>query len=346
MNQPAKDAAGAPSWGASRRGFLGLALGASAAGLLSACSGGSGSGGSDTIKILNTSSTGSITLNKLMASEKFFEKVGVKASISNLNSGNQVLAGLVSGAADITIFSGLIGVFPGIEQGMNLKVLGGTQITSSSALFSGDPQIQTVRDLKGKSLGAGAVGSQIYDAFAAILAKYDIARTDVTFRNIGSSAESMKAALAKQVDCGYGEVGDQPLATKDGVRMITTVSEELPLWINGGAVASPSTISAKRESLVKVMAAYVNLFKFMATPESKAPYVAAYASSGGTQAGGEAEWEFLYKVTSYSATLDLPTDKVDYIQQLNVSAGTQKKVLAYDSYTDLSLRKEAVALAG
>lgn len=329
--------------GTSRRTFLGLALGAAATGLLAGCAGTTGDPG--TVKILNTSATAAITLNHLLTSGKYFEKAGVQAQISNLSSGNQVLAGLVSGSADITVLSGLIGVFPGIEKGMSLKVLGGTQVVSTSALFSGNPQVRSVRDLKGKTLGVGAVGSELYDVFAALLAKYDIARSDVTFRNIGSSADSLKAALAKQIDCGYGQVGEQPLAARNDVRMIATVSQELPLWMNQGAVASTRAIATKRESLVKVLAAYVSLFKDLATPQSKDPYVAAYVTAGGSAAEGAAEWQYINQNQAYSPALDLPADKVAFIQQQNVANGSQQKVLDYTSYTDLSLRADALALA-
>lgn len=329
-------------WQPSRRGFLGLTLGAAATGLLAAC--GSSGGDSGTVKILNTSATGAVAINHLMTSGKYFQKFGVNAQVTNLSSGNQVLAGLVSGSADITILSGLVGVFPGLEKGMNLKVVGGTQVVSTSALFSGNPAVQSVRDLKGKTIGVGAVGSELYDVFAALLAKYGIARSDVTFRNVGSSADSLKAALAKQIDCGYGQVGNQPLAAQHGVRMIATVSKELPLWMNQGAVASAQAISAKRQSLVKVLAAYATLFSDLATPASKAPYVAAYVAAGGSAAEGEAEWTYCNQNTAYSPTLDLPADKVSFIQQQNVASGSQKQVLAYDSYTDLSLRTDALAL--
>lgn len=330
------------SWGTSRRGFLGLALGATAAGLLSACSSESSDPG--TVRILNTSATAAITINHMLANGKYFEKFGVNATISNLSSGNQVLAGLVSGSADITVLSGLIGVFPGIAQGMDLKVLGGTQVVSTSALFSANPDVKTVSDLKGKTLGSGAVGSELYDVFSALLAKYGIARSDVTFRNVGSSADSFKAAIAKQIDCGYGQVGDQPLATKHDTRMIATVSEQLPLWINQGAAASAKAIASKRKSLVKVLAAYAQLFSDLTKADSKDPYVKAYIAAGGTQAAGAAEWEYLNKNTAYSPTLDLPTDKVQFVQQQNVATGTQKQVLSYNSFTDLTLRTEALAL--
>ncbi|MFF3566479.1 ABC transporter substrate-binding protein [Nocardia jiangxiensis] len=323
----------------SRRGFLGLTAGVGAAGLLAAC-------GSDpnTISIINTSATAAVALNQLLTDGKYFDKLGVKTKISNVSAGNQVLAAVASGSSDLTMTSGLIGILPGIEKGMRLKVVGGTQVVSTSALFTKDPQITSVRDLGGKSLGVGAVGAELYAVFAALFAKYGISKDGATFRNVGSSADSLKAALAGQVDCGYGQVGNQALATKQGARMIATVNEELPLWMNNAAVASTEAISKKRSALVKVLAGYAQLFAYLGTPESKDPYVQAYTGAGGSAAEGEQEWQFINQNGCYSPTLDFPEKKAEFIQKQNIASGTQTKVLAYDSYTDLSVQADALAL--
>lgn len=327
----------------SRRGFFGLTAGVGAAGLLAACGGTGGDTGN--IKIVNTSATAAIALNHLLTDGKYFEKAGVNAQVTNVSSGNQVLAAVASGSADITVLSGLIGILPGIEQGMKIKVVGGTQVVSTSALFSGNPQIKSAQDLGGKTLGAGAVGSELYAVFTALLAKYKIPKDSVTFRNVGSSADSLKAALAKQIDCGYGQVGNEPSASKQDVRMIATVNHELPLWMNQAAAASTQAISSKRQSLVKALAAYAMLFRDLTAPQSKDPYVAAYVAAGGSPTEGEAEWNYLNQTTAYSPTLDFPADKADFIQEQNVASGSQKSVLDYHSYTDLSLRDEALTLA-
>ena len=337
-----------PSRLVTRRGFLGTALGAGVAGsiglLTAGCSSASGSSSGDpTIKIINTSATGALAINNLLKSGGYFKKAGVNATITNVSAGNQVLAAVASGSADITILSGLISVFPAIDKGLKLKVLGGTEVVSTSAIFTADPSVKTISDLTGKTIGVGAVGSELYDVFSALLAKYNIAQSKVTYRNVGSSADSFKAVLAKQIDVGYGQVGDQVTAQQHGARMIATVSTELPLWINQGAVASASAVASKREALVKVLAAYAKLFQYLATAESQADYVKAYTATGASADEATLEWKFLNNNAAYSPTLALPENKMTFIQQQNVKNGSQSKVLAFSSYTDFSLRSDALA---
>jgi ABC-type nitrate/sulfonate/bicarbonate transport system substrate-binding protein len=330
----------------SRRSFLGAAgVGiAGAGGLLTAGCSDDGGGGGDSVKIVNASAIGAFTLNHLMDQLGYFKSFGVEAKVANLASGNQVLAAVGSGSADLTVLSGFTGVFPAIEKGMRLKVLGGTAVVSQNVLFSKNPQVESARDLAGKTLGVGAVGSELYNLSAALLRKYHIATKDVTFRNVGSSADSLKAALAGQIDCGYGQVGNEALAKTKGARSIATISEELPLWINGGAVASEKAVKSKRKALVKVLAAYAKLFAYLTTAESKDKYVAAYVAAGGSQAEALLQWQFIKKNTVYSPTLDLPAERTTFIQQQNVYSGSQKKVLDYNAYTDLGLRTDALAL--
>lgn len=331
--------------GLTRRSFLGATLGAGLVGSMGVLTAGCSSGdtGDPTVSIINTSATGAIAISNLLSSGGYFKQAGVKATITNVSSGFQVVAAVDSGYADLTILSGLVSTFPGIDKGMSLKVLGGTQVVSTSAIFSGNPAVKDVSDLAGKSIGVGEVGSELYDVFSALLAKYHIPHSSVTFRNVGSSADSFNAALAGQVDVGYGQVGNRLTAEKHGARMIATVNDELPLWINQGAVASTSAIAGKRDALVKVLAAHMSLFQYLTTADSKTDYVKAYVAAGGSPAAGKVEWEFLRSKTAYSPTLTLPEDKMNFLQQQNVGNGSQSKILGYSSYTDFSLRGDALA---
>src|SRR5580658_9285245 len=157
-----------PAGTITRRGFLGATLGVSLAGsmgVLTGCSSSGGGSGGGTVKIINTSATGAFAVDNLLNSGGYFKKAGINASITNVSAGNQVLAAVASGSADITVLSGMISVFPAIDKGLPLKVLGGTEVVSTSAIFTSDPQVKSLSDLAGKTIGVGAVGSELYDVF-------------------------------------------------------------------------------------------------------------------------------------------------------------------------------------
>lgn len=316
--------------------------GLAAAGCASAKSSGSAS---SAINIVNASATGSLAAGRVMEANGYFTRRGVTAKTTYVQTGSDVVAALANGSADLTVFSGLISILPAIAQGLPLKVLGGTEVVSTTALFSAEPEIRGIRDLKGQSIGVGAVGAELYDEAVAVLATVGLTASDVTFRNVGSSADSFEAAMARQVGAGFGQVGDVGAAAKNKGHLITEIAQSLPLWIENGAVASVSALNSKHEALVKALAAYVDFFRFMATDASKQQYVNAFVAAGGTAAAGEGEWTFIRDRQAYSVDLDLPPAKMAFIQQQNVKNGAQKRVLSFSEYASTSVAEDAVKLA-
>ena len=307
--------------------------------------GSSGSTSSINMSIVNASATGSLAAGRIMQANGYFKRRGVTASTTYVATGSQVAAALASGSADLTVFSGLVSIMPAIAQGMQLKVLGGTEVVSTTALFSAEPGIRSIRDLKGQTIGVGAVGTELYDEAVAVLATVGLTASDVTFRNVGSSAASFEAAMGKQVGAGFGQVGDIGTAGKHGGHLVTEIAQSLPLWIENGAVASVAALNSKREGLVKTLAAYVDFFRFMTTDGSKQQYVNAFVAAGGDAVAGEGEWTFIHDHQAYSVSLDLPSAKMEFIQQQNVKNGAQKRVLSFSEYADTSVAADAVKLA-
>jgi ABC-type nitrate/sulfonate/bicarbonate transport system substrate-binding protein len=309
------------------------------------CGSAGSSGSTYNVNIVNASATGSLAAGRIMDANGYFKRHGVTAKTTYVATGSQVVAALASGAADLTVFSGLVSIMPAIAQGIQLKVLGGTEVVSTTALFSAEPGIRGIRDLKGQSIGVGAVGSELYDEAVAVLATVGLTASDVTFRNVGSSAESFTAAMAKQVGAGFGQVGDIGAAGKHGGHLVTEIAQSLPLWIENGAVASVSALNSKRQGLVETLAAYVDFFRFMTTDGSKQQYVNAFVAAGGDAAAGAGEWAFIHDQQAYSVSLDLPPAKMEFIQQQNVKNGAQKRVLSFSEYADTSVAADAVKLA-
>ena len=312
---------------------------------LAGCGSAGSSGSTSSISIVNASATGSLAAGRIMQANGYFKRHGVTAKTTNVTTGSQVVAALASGSADLTVFSGLISIMPAIARGIQLKVLGGTEVVSTTALFSAEPGIRSIRDLKGQSIGVGAVGTELYDEAVAVLATVGLTASDVTFRNVGSSAASFEAAMAKQVGAGFGQVGDIGTAAEHGGHLVTEIAQSLPLWIENGAVTSVSALNNKREAVVKALAAYVDFFRFMATDGSKQQYVNAFVAAGGDAVAGEGEWTFIRDRQAYSVSLDLPPMKMAFIQQQNVKNGAQKRVLSFSEYADTSVAEDAVKLA-
>jgi hypothetical protein len=58
----------------------------------------------------------------------------------------------------------------------------------------------------------------------------------------------------------------------------------------------------------------------------------------------EHQWTFIQQYRPYAVDLTLSAQRLDYMQRLNVSVGSQKTVLPFDRVADMSLAEEALKL--
>jgi NitT/TauT family transport system substrate-binding protein len=101
-----------------------------------------------------------------------------------------------------------------------------------------------------------------------------------------------------------------------------------------------------REAIVRALAAYAKVFRFVQRPESRDAWVAASARVLKTSANGEPDpqWKFFQDAKPFPPQIALTAERVRYIQALNVTMGLQKKALPFAQVADMSLAEEALRL--
>lgn len=329
-----------------RREFLkigsGVVAGATLGGLV-ACA--PKAGASDTINIVSTSGTTSLVLTALMEDVGYLSELGVKANFINVADGNKVAAALISGHADLCPSAGFTQVLAAIGRGAPLRLVGGGAVKNFNVVFSGKPDVRTLKDLEGRSVGVGALGTQLHQTMIALFDKYGVDASKVTFANVGASTDVFKAIKAGVIDAGPAEYWMQDA----DVHILENgkTFESIPEFVNQAGFTSQFTIGQKRELLVKTLAAYAKLYRFIMSGESEAAFVAASARALGDRAdpaAARAQWAFYRQIQPYAANLELPEQSLRYMQDLNIKTGTQRALLPYDRIIDTSLATEALKL--
>src|SRR6185369_12284365 len=84
------------------------------------------------------------------------------------------------------------------------KIINAATLLPWLALYSAKPDVRSLKDLEGKVVGAGAVGSLVHQLTVTLLRKYSVDVSRVRFVNIGSSADVFKGVAAGTVDGGAG----------------------------------------------------------------------------------------------------------------------------------------------
>ncbi|MGH6860092.1 MAG: phosphate/phosphite/phosphonate ABC transporter substrate-binding protein [Phyllobacterium sp.] len=214
-----------------------------------------------------------------------------------------------------------------------------------------DDPIETLADLKGKTIGVGPLGAQLHQVTVALLLKNGVSPADVRFANVGSSADVYRAVVAGVVDAGPSQIDNIPDAKNHGVHQIKggDMWSDLKEYPFQGGYASDETITNKRDLILRTLAAYATLFRFLSGPDSHDAFFAARRAALGKSgeafdSASEFQWNFIQKTQPFALDLVLAQDGVDYVQDLNIRLDIQKQKLPYDKVVDASLARDAIKL--
>jgi len=304
--------------------------------------------GAQAVTIASTAGAFAATVQQLMKDKRYLEELGLRPTFLSVSDGSKIIGALLSGDADICTASGFGQVLPAIEHGGKLKVLAGSEVLLLHLVYSCRPEIKTLKDLEGRTVGTGSVGALLHSIMYALLRKNNVDPRKVTFVNVGSSADVFRAVVAKVVDAGPSELDYVQQEAKYNVHGLADGNfwDGLPEYTNQASYASERTIRERRDVIVRTLAAYARLYRFISSPQSQDAYRAARATALGKDEPTEAlaQWSFFQKHTSFAVDLLLSEERVRYMQELNVSLGVQKMLLPYSQVTDMSLARDALKL--
>ena len=300
--------------------------------------------------IANASGAVNLTMLQLMKDQKFLEEFGIEPNIVNVADGSKIVSALLGGDMDLSTQSGFGQVFPAVERGGKLKIIAGALLLPVTALFTGKPNIQTLKDLEGKTVGSGSLGALVHQLTVALLKKKGVDYKKVNFVNIGSSVDVFRAVTVGTIDAGLGEVTFIDEQEKYKVRLIPggNMSTELTEYTYQGGYTTDRAIETKRDLLVRTLAAYAKLYRFIHTPAAKEPFFRARLAALKRTDEKESEivWRYIQSLKPYAANLTLSPERLRYMQELNVELGVQKKILPFEQVADMSIAADALKLIG
>ncbi len=303
------------------------------------------------LKIINTASNTVQTMQELVKQLGYFDEFGIEVEALNVSDGSKVMASLISGEVDAVMLAGFSQVVPAIEKGERLKIIAGALLKSNSMIYTSRPDIHTVHDLVGKTIGTGAVGSSLHTLVTALLRKHGVEEKQVKFLNVGSATDVFKAVAAGIVDAGPSQVEFQDQAAKLNIKALPDGKfwEQLPEYSDQGSFTADRTIAGRRDALVRLLAAFGKTYRFVSAPGSKDAYIKARVAALGPKAdipGGELLWQFMQDFQPYALNLALSEERIAVTQKVNIEQGVQKVTLPYDRVTDMSIARDAVAMMG
>jgi ABC-type nitrate/sulfonate/bicarbonate transport system substrate-binding protein len=306
------------------------------------------SGGKLQIRVVNTSGDSTFVFQELLKNQGILDSFGVEPTFTNLADGSKITAALLNNESDVCMQAGFGPLLAEIDKGSPLKVIAGGSLLSPQTIYSSKADVQEVKDLIGRSVGVGTLGAALHQKMVALLRKRGLDDTKVKFVNTGSTGDTFKAAVAGTVDAGLADINMYADQAKYGVHSLKDGNfwTELPEYTNQAAYATTATIAAKREAIVRMIAAYAKLYRFLQSPESKNAYMTTSAQITKTPVSDkiDPQWQFYQDAKPYPTKIALTPERIRYIQELNVAMGLQKDILPFEKCADMSLADDALKL--
>ncbi len=290
------------------------------------------------------------TMSELLRQQKFLESFDLKPNVLAMADGSKILSGIYSGSVDVSPMSWFGQLFPAVEHGADLKIISGATLLPAQALFSAKDNVRALKDFEGKNIGIGAIGALVHQLTVSLLRKYSVDVSKVRFVTIGSNTDIFKGVMAGTVDAGTGPASFVDDAESYGVHAIANgnMSAELKEFTYQAGWTSARMIESKRDVLVRVLAAYAKLFRFVQDPSSKDAFLSARKSvfPNAPEREHQAEWTYLQTYKPFASDLALSPERIRYMQQINIDFQIQKEMLPYERVVDMSLAADARKLLG
>ena len=312
--------------------------------------GGCERGNSSKVVHMATTAGLNLTMSELLRQQGFLESFDLTPNVLTMADGTKILSGIYSGSIDLAPMSGFGPLFPAVEHGADIKIINASTLVPLLALFSGRPAIRALKDLEGKIVGVGALGALDHQLTVTLLRKYSVDISTVRFVNIGSNTDVFRSVMAGTVDAGTGPAAFFDVARDYKVHGLENgnMSIELKEFTYQAGWTSNRVIQAKRDVLVRVLAAYAKLFRFVQQPSAQAAFVQARKTVLPNAPAREhlLEWQFLQHTKPFSTDLMMSPERVSYMQQIGIAFNVQKVQLPYDRVADMSLARDALKLVG
>jgi NitT/TauT family transport system substrate-binding protein len=262
---------------------------------------------------------------------RFGNKYDLDIEMVEFASSTTPVKALISG--DIDAFTASPGVaLTAMSRGGALKFVGCNWPGATYTLY-GAPDIKTIADLKGKSVGVSGPGS-MPDLFAReALMEKGISLDQVTFANAGGGSDRFRALLAGVVKATATSSEFEPEAAKHGINILAQAHLVTPMFSRNCIVTTAKTIVEKRDQLVRFLAANMDGYDYALTHRDETN---ALARKIAKLSDDDLSAVFIYDEAVSQKNVDpqlaIPADRLQWIENALARHGaidTEKDVKAF-----------------
>ncbi|MQA80562.1 MAG: PhnD/SsuA/transferrin family substrate-binding protein [Streptosporangiales bacterium] len=212
--------------------------------------------------------------------EKLMEPYGVDLDIVTFQNTGQITPALLSGSVNFGM-AAPEQVFSAQEEEPGLKMVA-AEITNNPYSMIVSPEIKSLKDIKGKTIGVTGMGASA-DYFTAklLLQAHGLEeKRDYNFTNAGPPPQRATALLENQIDAVMSFEPDAQKLVDKGMKSIAAASDQPNLHdvLMGSIIANKEWYDENREVAVDFMRGYLASVKWLYDPKNKDKAVADIAA--------------------------------------------------------------------
>ena len=279
-----------------------------------------------------------------MASRRdFAQKLGLKLEFVPMKTDTIELKATIAGDLD-SFEGGPGGSIVAASRGADIKVIGCNWLVVPHGLFvrSG---INSVADLKGKSIAVSSPGSFPELVARSVLEKAGVAVGDVTFAAMGSDTDRYKALAAGVVDGAIVSNEYTPIAEKSGIKELVPGSEAVPDFVRVCLHATGKTLKARPDDTAKFLAAEMEGLRYaMGHRDETIKLTQEVTGQKPDDPRAAFVYDWAVKANAIGTDLPIPMDKLAVVQKAAVTVGSMAKPIDLATIVDAGVREKALAL--
>lgn len=274
----------------------------------------------------------------------FAQKRGLKIETLQMKAGATVMKALIAGELD-SVEMGAAEAIVAAARGADVKIVGCTWPGLPQVVLS-KAEIKTPADLKGRMIAISAPGSMPDLLGRAVLDSYKISPDEVKFANLGADLDRYKSLVAGISDAAVVSNEFQPIMPA-GFKVLVRGQEVAPNFIRLCITVSGKTLAARPDDTAAFLAAQMEAMRY-AVGHRDETLKLTRDTIGAKPDDPRPAFIFDQAVDNHQVdpTLDIPADKIAWMQGEFVKSGTLPKAVDVARMIDSGPRAKALALVG
>ncbi len=281
----------------------------------------------------------------LMVNKGFAEKQGIKLDIVQFKTDIIALQALLAGEID-SFDGGPGGSMLAASRGGDIKILGCQWPGLPYGIFVRNT-INSVNDLKGKTFAISAPAANPAVVARGVLEKLGLPASELHFANLGSDLDRFKAVAAGVADAAIVSNEYEPIAAKQGVKMLVAAKEVWPDYIRQCTMSSGKVLSSRGDDAVRFMAAEIAGFRHaLASREDELRLTREFTGIKPDDLRPEFIYDDAVKTHAVDPEFSLPVHKLDWMMDQLVKDGSLKQRIDVAKVIDPTIRAKALEKVG